>query len=78
MLIDAEKDEKFIIGGYKGTEWVEYEFFADVPFWYQDSYEKVTVPVEKTRNGYFTVDLSGLEPGLYYNSTNDRMIEITD
>lgn len=77
-LIDAEKGEKFTIGGYEGTKWVEYDFYADVPFWYQDTYEKVTVPVEKTRNGYFTVDLSGLETGLYYNLTNDRMAEITE
>ena len=77
-LIDAEKGERFTIGGYEGTKWVEYDFYADVPFWYQDTYEKVTVPVEKTRNGYFTVDLSGLETGLYYNLTNDRMAEITE
>ena len=77
-LIDAEKGEKFTIGGYEGTKWVEYDFYADVPFWYQDTYEKVTVPVEKTRNGYFTVDLSGLESGLYYNLTNKQMIEITE
>jgi len=64
-IIDAEKGEKITIGGYKETEWIEYDFYADCCFWYQDSYEQVTAPVEKTRNGYFTVDLSGLEPGLY-------------
>lgn len=78
VLIDAEKGEEFNIGGYNGTAWNEYTFYADVPFWYQDTYEKVTVPVEKTRNGYFTVDLSTLESGTYVNLTNKQLIEITD
>ena len=83
-IVSAEKDEVFSIGGYHGTEWTEYEFYADIPFWVQDSYEVITVPVEKTKNGYFTVDLSGLEAGTYYNltqsswSSNDKMFEIVD
>ena len=78
VFLEAEKGEKFTIGGYREAEWVEYDFYADVPFWYQDSYEEVTVSVEKTRNGYFTVDLSGLESGLYYNLDKNQMIEITE
>ncbi len=77
-FIEATAGEKFTIGGYKEAEWVEYDFYADVPFWYQDTYEKVTVPVEKTRNGYFTVDLSGFEPGLYYNVDKGQMLKITE
>ena len=75
-LIDGKKGEKFVVAGYYGTSWEACEFYADVPFWIIDSYEKLTVPIEKTRNGYFIVDLSGVEPGVYY--AHGRVLEITE
>lgn len=80
-LLNAQKNEEFTFGGYNGTEWEEFTVQAYLE--YIKVYQKpgggvgsVKLPVEKTKNGYFQVDFSGLESGVYYVDTYNSFIEI--
>lgn len=79
-LLDGQKNEKFTFGGYVGTEWQEFVATANVEYYkvyYNNgnSPDKI-IPTEKTKNGYFSVDFSDLEPGIYYVSTYSTFIEL--
>lgn len=80
-LLTAKKDQQFEFGGYVGTQWESITVKADVEYYkvnaYSDDNEKIKkIPVEKTKNGYFTVDFSGLKSGVYYILTYDTFVEI--
>lgn len=80
-LLKAQKNEEFTFGGYYGTEWEEFTVRA---YWEyinvcqkpEGGYGAITLPVEKTKNGYFQIDFSGLESGVYYVDTYSSFIEI--
>lgn len=78
ILIDAQKGDTFTFGGYKGTAWTTYDFVADFPFCVMETYNEISFDVQKTRNGYFTVDFSSVTPGLYYVYGYDNVIEICE
>lgn len=78
-LIQGEKDEEFKFGGYVGTEWQEFIATPNVEFYkvyYSNTDSFIEIPTEKTKNGYFSVDFSDLEPGIYYVSTYQTFIEL--
>lgn len=81
-LLNAQKNEEFTFGGYVGTEWREITVPAYLEYYNvhksNTSQEKITqtVATEKTKNGYFAVDFSGFEPGIYYVATYDTFIEL--
>lgn len=74
LYIEAEPNATFTFGGYIGTEWVEEELKADVEFYEIDG--AITIVPEKTKNGYFTLDCSELDSGLYYVIEFDTFVEI--
>lgn len=74
-IVPLKKGEKVTIGGYIETEWLEKEVFANVEYYIIDD-TPVEIPTEKTKNGYFTVDTSSLEKGLYYIDQFSRVIEL--
>lgn len=77
-LIEAEKGDAFSISGYEGVRWVTYNYIADTPFCLIDNYSQKRLPVEKTKNGYFTADLSSLESGVYFVKEYNCLIELCD
>lgn len=59
-----------ICGDYEGTQFVETEVSVDTPCFvtwadYADEDKSVSLPVEKTKDGYFIIDTSELTPGDY-------------
>lgn len=72
----ADEPVEFTIGWYKGTDFVEGEYAIDEAYCLLCSKdEAVTVPVEKTKSGYFVVNASSLKPGDYlfeYDGSNVR------
>lgn len=76
-LIDAGKNEEFTFGFYKGTAWEEFTVKAIVEYYEIDATKPpISVPIERTKNGYFKVDFSNLEAGLYFVSTYNSFIEL--
>lgn len=76
-LIDAEKNEEFTFGFYKGTAWEEFTVKAIVEYYEVDAAKPpISVPIERTKNGYFKVDFSNLKAGLYYVPTYNSFIEL--
>ncbi|MCQ2483934.1 MAG: hypothetical protein MJ168_01225 [Clostridia bacterium] len=76
MILKSQKGDRIEVGGYHGINWDTYEFQADTQYYIVNDKDKVTIPTQKTRNGYFTVDLSNLENGLYYYKELDAIINI--
>lgn len=74
LYIVAKPNETFTFGGYIGTEWVEEELKADVEYYEIDG--AITIVPEKTKKGYFTLDCSGFDTGLYYVIEFDTFVEI--
>lgn len=79
-LLIGEKNQEFTFGGYFGTNWEEMSAVACLEYYKipenknENTFQKVKT--EKTKNGYFKVDLSGLDSGIYYVSTYDTFIEL--
>lgn len=71
--------DSITVGYYLGTKFHETEMYFDVPFC-TCSEVSYTVPVEKTKNGYFIVDISSIPSGTYLVSVvnQDPMIIIID
>lgn len=75
-IASATKGATLKWGQYQGTEFVEGTFVTDVPYYrkaafggdsdapymYTNGFE---CPFVRTKDGYFTIDVSGLEPGYY-------------
>ena len=49
---------------YEGTQWEEDVIYFSTPYWVIDLNKKL--PIEKTKDGYFYVDMSNVEPGRYF------------
>lgn len=80
-ILDTEKNKEFEFGGYVGTNWETFTSRACVEYYkvYPKSENQSisrTLTTEKTKNGYFTVDISTLDSGIYYVSTYNTFIEI--
>lgn len=80
-VIKGEKNQEFTFGGHVGTDWTEFTSKACIEYYKiyanknNDKISK-TVPTEKTKDGYFTVDFSNLKSGIYYIVTYDVFIEL--
>lgn len=75
-LISADKNEIFTFGGAAtGKEWSELEVSADIE--YYKLYNGNSIRCETTRNekGYFVIDTTNLQKGLYYVSQINLLIE---
>lgn len=59
-------EETFTYGHFEGTEYIETNVAMLSPFYTCDFSGTAKVPVEKTMNGYFIIDISSLEPGCYW------------
>ncbi len=80
-VINGDKNQEFTFGGYVGTEWHEFTSKACVEYYKiyaNENGDKITqaIATEKTKEGYFTVDFSNLEKGVYYVSTYNTFVEI--
>ncbi len=66
-ILRAEKDEEFTFSYYSGTDYLSDTVVAD-RFYYiaGGGNQRISLPIEKTQNGYFIVDYSALQPGLYH------------
>lgn len=72
-IFQAEKGEKFSFGYFSGTDFVEDEVIADSYYYIvgeDDTY--TSLPVTKTKDGYFIIDYSGLTAGYYCFDLGDR------
>lgn len=61
----SEVPASFSIGYYQGTKWREETIEVDTEGFDFDSDNPIELPVEKTKDGYFFVDISSLGPGKY-------------
>lgn len=56
-------------GRYEGTKWVEHQVDINIPCWGRElgkgSSAPIELNVEKTKDGYFFVQVDELEPGRY-------------
>lgn len=82
-VIKGNKDQEYTFGGYVGTEWKEFKSKACIEYYKLYAKEKDDklskhISVEKTKEGYFKVDLSKLDNGIYYVDEYSTFIEITD
>ncbi len=80
-LIKGEKNQAFTFGGYVGTEWKEFTSKACVAgysIYRTGNNESITqtIPTQKTKDGYFSVDFSNLDSGIYYITTFNTFIEL--
>ena len=85
-LLNLEKNDELVFGGYTiidgrgvDTNWVEsHNYKASTDFYYAKN-ESIDIPTTKTKNGYFIINTSELEDGIYYAdsiSGPGRLIEI--
>ncbi len=77
-LYNLKKGQTVTMGGYVQTEWKEITLTADVEYYLIEDSDNNSIKcdVQKTKNGYFTVDLSKFENGLYYFSAIHTVIEL--
>lgn len=59
-------EETFTYGSFEGTEYIETNVAMLSPFYTCDFSSSAKVPVEKTMDGYFIIDISSLESGCYW------------
>lgn len=71
----SDNPTSFTWGYYKGTVYCEKtERVDDFALQYAD-FETISLPVEKTKKGYFTIDTSSMSEGIYYIEKEDRVVE---
>lgn len=64
-LSDTYK-ETFTYGYFEGTEYIETNVAMLSPFYTYSMSADIDVPVQKTMDGYFIIDISSLNPGYYW------------
>lgn len=74
-ILDLNKNQEIKLGGYVGTQWVE-QTYSETIECYLMEYNPIEVSTSKTKNGYFTIDISSLDQGLYYIPHFHRIVEI--
>ena len=75
-ILVCKKNEEVTLGGYVGTKWVESKVYASTEYYKVEAGNCTTIKSEKTKNGYFTVDISSLETGIYFVKPYYNFIEI--
>lgn len=71
-IVSKEKTS-YTYGAYEGTEWKEITEYNDIPYYdfNRDGCESndyaFKAPIIKGKDGYFTIDLSNVESGIYIN-----------
>ena len=80
-LIKADKNQEFEFGYYYGTEWKTLTAKACIEYYkvYPNTADEkitITVPTQPTKEGYFSVDVSTMESGVYYIPTMEIFIEL--
>lgn len=60
----GSKNDKIVVGGYRGTEYAEIELVPEYRMLDLSS-EKISCSLELTKNGYGVYDISELGPGMY-------------
>lgn len=74
---NLEYGKEYLYEYYIGTDYYEIKTVADAKC-YTTLRDSVILESRPTKNGYFTVDISSLEPGFYANFTSDVIFEIVD
>lgn len=82
-LLNANYGDTYNLSFYEGTDYKTYTVSANVMYFYfgneYNLTKEIKLPVEKTKNGYFIVDISSLSKGMYLFKTdtnNEYFIEI--
>lgn len=80
-LLKADKDQEFEFGYYYGTEWKTVTAKACIEYYkvYPSTPNEnitITVPTQPTKNGYFSVDVSTMDSGIYYIPTLSIFVEL--
>ena len=75
-LLTCNKNEKLVFGYYVGTKWEESTVKASIEYYKAYYGNSIDITPEKTKKGYFTVDITGLKKGLYFVKNYEQFIEI--
>lgn len=75
-FIEGEKYEEFELGGYVGTDWKSVTVKADTEIYTPKIENKLIIPVEKTKKGFFKVDISSLDKAIYFIKEYNLIVEI--
>ncbi len=81
LILKADKREEFEFGGYVGTSFETFTAYATFEYYKiydtdKDGNIGTSIPVNKTKKGYFEMDLSDYDPGVYYVREYDTFIEL--
>lgn len=71
----SDTPSSFTWGYYKGTKWIETTEQVDQFALQYADIDEISLPVEKTKKGYFTLDTSGMSEGIYYYYLDGRVVE---
>lgn len=66
LLLSDTRGEQVTVGTYAGTAFEEETYSFDNAFYLFQVTGLQKPEIEKTKDGYFTIDLSGMAPGIYY------------
>lgn len=75
-LIVGDKNEIFELGGYVGTKWVTVKVKANIELYTPSIEQSFEIQSKKTKNGYFVIDVSSLEKGIYFIQEYETFIEL--
>ena len=64
-MLSPAFDSSIIMNQINGTTFTNEEYCAYQPLFDKDEEKTLVLPIEKTQNGYFIVNTSSLNPGLY-------------
>lgn len=78
IIVSQTKDEPCKISYYDGTQYEEVSIALCFPYFYdfRNDADTIDLPVERTKDGYFTVDISSLEPGIYATDSYDYFFQV--
>ncbi len=80
-LLNAEKDQEFTFGYYQNNQFLTFTVKA-TGIYYEENYGEhggdlnIVITPERTGNGYYSVNLSSLESGIYYIRELETFIEL--
>lgn len=78
ILLRSQTPLSLPAGWYDGTDYNEGSININEPYYIFDQSIEYSAPIEKTKDGYFIIDVSNLESGIYriYNSGSHFIIDI--
>ena len=65
LVFSSISGEALSYAVYEGTAYNTWDVVMENPYYYLRNDERKYVPIEKTKEGYFIVDMTGLEAGIY-------------